>query len=239
MKYERGARRGERFPVTEIRWYEAIKFCNELSLLEKKTPVYSVNGETDPAKWGGTPTSSADPAWNVVPAWDANGYRLPTEMEWLWAAMGADFRAPGQPNTEGHRYSFAGVKISTDATRFVWFSNNSNGGPREVGSKWANEIGLHDMSGNVMEWCWDRFFSSWGGSNKEDTSQYGFSVTGAVKDYRGPDTGGYRIVRGGHYYSDLRTLFLGYRGGGGYNTPPFKFPYEQGKETGMRIVCRD
>ncbi|MDR1617419.1 MAG: SUMF1/EgtB/PvdO family nonheme iron enzyme, partial [Treponema sp.] len=238
MKYYRGAKRGDRLPVSDIRWYEAIKFCNELSILEKKTPVYSVNGETDPAKWGSVPSSGTDPAWNVVPAWNVNGYRLPTEMEWLWAAMGADFRSPGKSNTEGYGYGFAGTKIFSDADRFAWFDVNSGGDVCETGSKEANEIGLYDMSGNVREWCWDRFAFP-GGSNNEDSSRYQFSIPGTRKDYTGPNTGNYRMTRGGHYSSDAKELVLSYRGGGKYYPAPFMLPHENRNEAGMRIVCRD
>jgi len=77
-------------PVQHIDWYHAIAFCNKLSIAEGLDQVYSVSGvDFTTLTYGGIPTSD-DTDWDDANAdWSANGYRLPTEMEWMWAAMGA------------------------------------------------------------------------------------------------------------------------------------------------------
>ena len=94
-------------PVQMVNWYHALVFCNKLSMLERLTPVYTISGSTDPAVWiaanGGVVPIASNAAWDAAVAdWSATGYRLPTEMEWMWAAMGADTANPGNPNTTGY-----------------------------------------------------------------------------------------------------------------------------------------
>ncbi|MBU0926557.1 MAG: SUMF1/EgtB/PvdO family nonheme iron enzyme [Spirochaetes bacterium] len=178
-------------PVQRCSWYGAIAFCNELSSIEGLEPVYSIIGSTDRANWGAIPTSS-DPDWNsAIANPDANGYRLPTEMEWMWAAMGAasDARAgdvEGGINTGGYSKGYGGcVEPGTAIDRiddYVWHNGNSGSTTHPAGSKLPNELGLYDMSGNVLEWCWD-----FGGSYPSDE----------VLDYAGPSYSGYRVTRGG------------------------------------------
>jgi formylglycine-generating enzyme required for sulfatase activity len=79
-------------PVQKANWHHALVFCNKLSMVEGLTPVYTIGASTDPAAWiaanaGVVPTTS-NATWDAATAdWSANGYRLPTEMEWTWAAM--------------------------------------------------------------------------------------------------------------------------------------------------------
>jgi formylglycine-generating enzyme required for sulfatase activity len=103
-------------PVEAVSWYAAIVFCNDLSIKEGLTPAYTISGSTTPSVWitaaGGSIPTTDNPTWDAVTAdWNASGYRLPTEMEYMWAAMGAysDSRPGdivGGINTGGYNKSF-------------------------------------------------------------------------------------------------------------------------------------
>jgi sulfatase modifying factor 1 len=171
-------------PVERVSWYDAVEFCNKLSLVDRLTPVYTITNRV-PAY--GYPIDSATVTMNK----DNNGYRLPTEMEWMWAAMGAT-RGSGYTSGTymvGYEKEFAGDPHPTIAGDsigdYAWITSNSGNTTHTVGTtKYPNELGLYDMSGNVYEWCWD-----W-----KDTYQ-----AGLLKDYEGPDvpdSSGARIMRG-------------------------------------------
>jgi len=124
-------------PVENVTWFDALEFCNKLSEREGRQPVYTITNRT-PAT--GYPITSA----TVTPTWTRNGYRLPTESQWEYAARGGS----GTPGN----YVYAGSDNPDDV---AWHPDNSGGVTHEVGMKAANGLGLYDMTGNVVEWCWD------------------------------------------------------------------------------------
>jgi formylglycine-generating enzyme required for sulfatase activity len=169
---------GNNYPVYNVNWYDAIKYCNLRSMNEGLTPVYSISGSTNPANWGSVPSSS-NITWNAaVCNWNGNGYRLPTEAEWEYAARGA---------TNSPDYLFSG---SDNIDNVAWYDDNSDSEVHLVGCKDANRLGLYDMSGNVWEWCWDWY----------DASYYSSSPS---NNPRGPANGLYRVLRGGCWYHGL------------------------------------
>ena len=129
-------------PVNCVSWYDALVYCNTLSIKEGLTPCYAIGGKTDPSEWGAVPTGY-NSTWDAATCDSkANGFRLPTEVEWEWAARG------------GKNYTYAGSETIGDV---AWYTNNTrDSGSRDVKTKNKNGYELYDMSGNVYEWCWDR-----------------------------------------------------------------------------------
>jgi len=192
-------------PVDSVSWYNAIVFCNKLSLLEELNPAYSINNSTDPSAWGRVPANDNNVIWDAVQIVSgSNGYRLPTEAQWEYAAKGGD---PGAAGWVGYTYS------GSDAIDDVaWYNMNSENKTHEVRKKAPNRLGLYDMSGNVWEWCWD-----W----------YGDYSSGAQTDPTGADSGDGRVKRGGSYLlteSSARSVnrIYGYPPYGGDQNPGFR-----------------
>ncbi len=117
-------------------------------------------------------------------------YRLPTETEWEYAARGGN-------QSVGGRYSG-----SSNLDEVAWFSANSGGKTHPVGLKKPNVLGLHDMSGNVYEWCQDWYAEEY---------HIDFSVAGLIQDPKGPDNGTYRVLRGGSWRGGALDCRASYR----------------------------
>jgi sulfatase modifying factor 1 len=157
---------GKNLPVEQVNWYEAVAFCNAKSLAEGLEPVYRIDRN---AKDPNNRAESDDLKWTVEWAPGANGYRLPTEAEWEFAARGGRL-------SKGYRYA------GSDNHREVAVSNE-DGKTLRVGSKKPNELGLYDISGNVWEWMWDWYTT--GGSSLERDNP------------RGPRSGDAKALRSG------------------------------------------
>ncbi|MDP3113667.1 MAG: bifunctional serine/threonine-protein kinase/formylglycine-generating enzyme family protein [Candidatus Cloacimonadaceae bacterium] len=158
--------KGENLPVAQVRWFDAIDYCNKRSINEGLTACYSVDGSNKPNDWRrGT----------IVCDWNANGYRLPTEAEWEYAARGGN---------KSKGYEYAG---SNDIGSVAWYGGNSGGKTHPVGSKAPNELGIYDMSGNVWEWCWDWYAGD-------------YYAKSPASDPRGAGSVEYRVLRGGSWY---------------------------------------
>ena len=177
--------KGDNYPIYYINWYDAIVFCNKLSIKEGFDPVYSINGSTNPAKWGTIPNSS-NAKWNsVVIVEGSNGYRLPTEAQWEYACRAGTTTAYNTGDT------------LSDTTG--WYNSNSESKASEVGKKPANAWGLYDMHGNVWEWCWDWYDSSY------------YSDSPADDPLGGASSGTFRVGRGGSWGNSDKYLRSAYR----------------------------
>ncbi|MCL1827641.1 MAG: SUMF1/EgtB/PvdO family nonheme iron enzyme [Candidatus Cloacimonetes bacterium] len=173
-------------PVESVSWYEAMLYCNRRSAQEGLDLVYSIAGVSDPNTWGNVPWWTGSVWDDVVMDMSKNGYRLPTEMEWYYAAKGGN---------QSLQYVYSG---SFYADEVAWFSENADFSTHIVGEKKANELGLYDMSGNVFEWCWD-----W---HEPDFPN------GTVYDPTGPMTGDFRIQKGGSWEHDEDRCEIVFRG---------------------------
>ena len=162
-------------PVTRVSWYDVVKWLNAKSEMDGLEPVYYAAGVV-------YRTGQRSPNWDG----DANGYRLPTEAEWEYAA-----RAGTDTAFYSGWITYIGeAPLDPDLDRIGWYAGNSDRQTRPVAQKEPNAWELYDMSGNVWEWCWD-----WSRRNY---------TTASVTDPIGPATGSYRIARGGAWNSHAR-----------------------------------
>lgn len=159
-------------PVINVSWEDAVKYCNWKSDQSGLQKVYTISGS------------------NVTVNWSANGYRLPTEAEWEYAAR-----------SRGKREKWAGTSTETELSKYSNDSGTDDGYEytAPVKSFQPNDLGLYDMSGNVWEWCWDWYDSGYYADSKN------------ASDPKGPDTGSDRVLRGGSWGYSPRYCRAAYR----------------------------
>ncbi len=150
----------ERTPINNITWQDAIMYCNWLSRASRLDRCYDLQRDSS--------------RFTVNFIEGANGYRLPTEAEWEYAARGG---------MKSKAYAFSG---SHDLDEVAWSINNSGNAAHEVGQKKPNELGIYDMTGNAMEWCSDWYAVEFYEISPEDNPS-------------GPLTGVSKVCRGGNF----------------------------------------
>ena len=216
-----GGEEQKRRPVEMINWYQAIAFCNKLSLKLGLEPCYTVTVKGKPIDFASLPFDkipSEDEYMSeketAVKAWDAvtvdiskNGFRLPSEAEWEWAAKG------------GVESRWAGSDDEEEVDRYMWHDGNSENRTHEVKKLKPNGYGLYDMSGNVWEWCCDRF---------KDFLPDSLVEAGVVDIDDIPDS--CRVFRGGGIDIDIYNAALPIRL---FYTPDF-----HAGSLGLRLACR-
>lgn len=177
-------------PVDSVTWLQAIAYCNAKSLADGLVPAYEVAG--------------TQVTWNR----DASGWRLPTEAEWEHLA-----RAGTTTAFASGPLMQLNCRLDANLDLMGWYCGNAGSGPAPVGQKQANALGLHDMHGNLREWCWD-----W----------YGPLPANAALDPAGADDGYLRLSRGGSWYTTSQDCRSAARGA----LPPDSAD----DTTGLRVV---
>ncbi|MDP8231885.1 MAG: formylglycine-generating enzyme family protein [Candidatus Zophobacter franzmannii] len=167
-------------PVENVRWDQVIEFCNIKSKNEGLTPCYEVFPDS------------------VKCYFNADGYRLPYEVEWEYCASGGVL---------SNLYSYSGSK---DVDEVAWYDEMSDHAPSIPGQLSPNELGIYDMSGNVEEWCWDNYL--------KDRSK-------PVYDVRKSRVMAEKVIKGGSWFANYKKCKIEARSGESPDTRDFRLRY--------------
>ena len=223
---------GKKEPVTTISWRDCIVWCNaytQIKLGSDEQCVYRKSKTDIAVLKNATDTAACDAAYADM---SKKGFRLPTEAEWEYAA-----RWQGSDKTNAEKYgdvyltklnSASGAKAdwkNADETKAVaWYGGNAGGTTHQVGKRRANALGLHDMSGNVLEWCFDRY------SSNPASNDVAYEQGGIVTDPQGAASGSFRVFRGGGWYYVAYLCTVGVR--------DRRSPDSRYNILGFRLACR-
>ena len=205
----------EEEPVTRVSWRDCVVWCNAYTQKTNNAEsecVYRKSKTDTTVLKDATDTAACDAAYADM---SKKGFRLPTEAEWEYAA-----RRQGSDSTNAEKYgevwltklnSASGAKAdwnNVDETKAVaWYGANSDSKTHPVGEKRKNALGLHDMSGNVWEWCFDGY------DNDPTVNDAAYTSGGFVVDPQGAPaaSGSRRVVRGGSWGNFAESCVVGRR----------------------------